>query len=241
MDFFRAQEKHMIAAVWKSRAAVPGIKGVFLNFEKYFISLMTYGPWKSYKSCERLNTQCLAVTNVHCWTEGNRGHVPCQICPGTRVAPQGWAVTLQLGHLAFLLCVFLINSLSRRAKLWWEAACFVVSLWGLMWAQSSVLGHASANILHGLSSIPANTDPYGLSEEIADPPKTSRDTIRLTGMQGTSCPSKVSLLTSGQLQNPFGLWETKVLAMKHSFISLLCWYLGQYKNKIPQIFHRPLI
>lgn len=76
------------------------------------------------------------------------------------------------GHWAFLLCVFLVNSFSQRAELWWGAAWFVVSLWGLMRAQSSGLGHASANILHDLSSIPANTGPHGLSEETSDPPES---------------------------------------------------------------------
>lgn len=183
-DFFWAQEKHVITAMWKSGTAVPGIKKIFLYFARHFISLMTYGPWTSDKSCEILNMQCLVVTKAHCWTEGNRGH--------------------DLGQLV----------LSSLCGGWCEhgAQC-----WDMPVQTFSMTYPASQ----------PTQIPMGCQKGLQILQKTSHDTTRPIGRQETSCPSKVLLLTSGQLQNPFGLWEPNPFSVKHSFISLLCWYLVQ--------------
>lgn len=82
--------------------------------------------------------------------------------PGERLSPRSLPTPrCPSGHLAFLLCIFLINSLSQRQKLWWEAAYFVHFLRGLMWAQHSMLRSPSANIYPDLASSRATTDPHG--------------------------------------------------------------------------------
>lgn len=116
--------------------------------------------WQMYTAEQRVTGAMSPAGSVQAHVWHPRGELgPHAACPH------------HTGHWAFLLCVFLVNSFSQRAELWWEPACLVISLWGLMWAQSSGLGHASADIVHDLSSIPANTGLHGLSEETLDPPE----------------------------------------------------------------------
>lgn len=56
--------------------------------------------------------------------------------PGERLSPHSLPTPHRpTGHLAFLLWVFLINTLSQRQKLWWEAAYFVQFWW--CWCEHS--------------------------------------------------------------------------------------------------------
>lgn len=231
--------------MWKSATAVPGIREVFLHFAKYFILFMTHRPWKSHKSCEILNMQSPVVTNVHCWTEGNRGHVPCCICPGTCVASQGWAVTMQPAHTTQAIwpsfsVSFSLISLAKEQS-FGEKQLVLSSLCGGWCEHRAQCWDMPVQTFSMIcpTSQPAQI-PMGCQTRLQNLQKTSHDTTRPIGMQETFCPYKVFFLISGQLKNPFGLWEPKVLSMKCSFISLSCWYLGQYRNKIAQIFHRPL-
>lgn len=130
-----------------------------------------------------------------------------------------------------LLCGFLINSLSQRQSFGKKQLILYAFGGGLMWAQRSMLGGAGANTYPDLPSSQATTDPH----DPPNPPESACDTTMATGMRVPQASFKTPSVCGKVLQEP------KALLMSCFFVSLLCWYLGQHKNKRTQIFHRLLI
>lgn len=162
--------------------------------------------------------------------------------PGERLSPRSLPTPrCPSGHLAFLLCIFLINSLSQRQKLWWEAAYFVHFLRGLMWAQHSMLRSPSANIYPDLASSQATTDPpRGCRKRLQILQKLLMTAQGPLACEGPPAPHKSPFSPQASFKTPLVcgkiLQDPKALLMSHPFISLLCRYLGQPKNKRTQIF-----
>lgn len=135
----------------------------------------------------------------------------------------------------FLLCVFHINSFRQRAKLRWEAACFVISLWGVMPAQSSVLGHATASfsMIHPASS---QHRSHGLSEETSEPPENlswyhrahwdARDLLPFQNVSSCLRSASKSLWSVG----------TQSTLNETLFHFTLVFYLGQSRIKLLKTF-----